>query len=160
MPAGSTVRRRERVRRRLALFRRRVEIRSRLRLKIAVRCVRNVQRRSGIFIAYRTLVIREVRELSTPGELNNFLPAIMGGSVAERRTCGANRSVECVQWMHRDAHRHPGDTTKFAVRKEGKEEHEEFLVSTVSSQATYRLLKCVCGRTVNACHTIWRFIKS
>jgi hypothetical protein len=29
--------------------------------------------------------------------------------------------------MHYGTHCHPGGTSEFAVRKEGKEEHEEFL---------------------------------
>jgi hypothetical protein len=85
---------------------------------------RKVQRRGGIFIAYSTFVLREVREFSTPGI---FLLAIIVCSMTKRQTRGGEYSAKCVQRMHYGTHCHPSGTSEFAVRKEGKEEYEEFL---------------------------------
>jgi hypothetical protein len=125
--------------------------------------VSNVQRRSGILVAYCTFVFREVGEFPISGELNSLLPAIIIGSKAKGQTSGEwNDGVECVQWMHYGAHCCSGDTSEFAMGQEGKEKDKEFLfLDTLGDLAEVYLTRVYMDRhTVNACHTIWRFIKS
>jgi hypothetical protein len=99
-----------------------------------------------------------VREFTTPGE---FLLAIIMCNMAERQTRGGKHSAECVQRMHHGTYCHPGGTSEFTVRKEGKEEHEEFLSRrSAGSTCIDMCISMYVGHTVNACHTIWRFIKS
>ena len=88
-----------------------------------------VQRsRGGIFIAYRALVLWQVRELPALIELGIALLALVWAAKAKYRACGGgdlreNRG-QGVQYGVRGC---PGETAEFAMGKEGKEEHEEFL---------------------------------
>jgi hypothetical protein len=66
-----------------------------------------------------------MRELSALEEGSSVCAPPVIGPEAKRR--GGNQAGQRVQWMHQGTRCRPGDASEFAVRKEGKEEHEEFL---------------------------------
>ena len=114
--------------------------------------------RGGIFVAYCALILWQVCELATPIELGIALLAVWAET--KYRACrGGDKRKNCGQWVQYSVRCRPSDTAEFAMGKEGKEEHEEFLQAGNELSQHGDLMFCI-KHTVNACHTIWRFMNS